>query len=565
MPLYALTALLLGTLLCLSPPVAAVERILSYHSDIEIAEDASMTVTETIKVVAEGSQIRRGIYRDFPTTYRDRFGNKYVVGFKVLAVTRDGEQEPWHRKGRSNGARIYAGSSNIDLSPGTYTYTFTYRTNRQLGFFENHDELYWNVTGNGWDFPMDRVSATVSLPAALEAAEISLAGYTGRQDSKEQNYSSVVGELGGTIQATRPLAAREGLTLVMKWPKGLVQAPSGMQRGMYLLGDNLGLVLSLLAFFGSGIYLYQMWSRHGRDPQGGIVIPLYEPPAGYSPASARYISRMAYDNKTLTAALVNLAVKGHVGITCIDDDYSLKRKSSAEELAPGEAALLNKLFRQGSVLVLENSNHAQVSVARSAHKAALRKDYLNTYFKKNGILLLPSLAVSLLLLFLILVTASMVPLVAVVYVGIIALHVLFAYLLKAPSKRGRLLLDKLDGFKLYLEVAEKDALELRHPPEKTPELFEKYLPFAIALGVEQAWAEQFSDVFARLAAAGGKSYSPHWYSGDFSSSRINRFTSDVSNNFSSAISSAATPPGSSSGSGGGSSGGGGGGGGGGGW
>ena len=565
MPLHALTALLLGTLLCLSMPTAAVERILSYHGDIEIAADSSMTVTETIKVAAEGKQIQRGIYRDFPTTYRDRFGNKYVVDFNVLAVTRDGEPEPWHRKGRSNGARIYAGSSAIYLSPGTYTYTFTYKTNRQLGFFENHDELYWNVTGNGWDFPMEHVSATVSLPAAVEAAEISLSGYTGREGSKAQNYSSVVGERGGTIQATGLLAAREGLTLVMTWPKGLVQAPSAVQRLLYMLGDNLGLVLSMLAFFGSGAYLLQMWSRHGRDPQGGILIPLYEPPEGYSPASARYISRMAYDNKTLTAALVNLAVKGHVAITCIDDDYSLKRKSSAEELAPGEAALLNKLFRQGSVLVLENSNHAQVSVARRAHKDALRKDYLNTYFKKNGILLLPSLGVSLLLLFITLVTASMVPLVAVIYGGIIALHVLFGYLLKAPSKRGRLLLDKLDGFKLYLEVAEKDALELRHPPEKTPELFEKYLPFAIALGVEQAWAEQFTEVFARLAAAGGTPYSPHWYSGDFSSSRINRFTSDVSNNFSSAISSAATPPGSSSGSGGGSSGGGGGGGGGGGW
>ena len=115
-------------------------------------------------------------------------------------------------------------------------------------------------------------------------------------------------------------------------------------------------------------------------------------------------------------------------------------------------------------------------------------------------------------------------------------------------------MDKLEGFKVYLEVAEKDDLALRHPPDLTPELFEKYLPFAIALGVEQKWAEKFSQVFARLEATGEGAYSPRWYQGSFSSSRMGSFASSVGSSFSSAISSASTAPGSSSGSGGGSSG-----------
>jgi uncharacterized membrane protein len=163
-------------------------------------------------------------------------------------------------------------------------------------------------------------------------------------------------------------------------------------------------------------------------------------------------------------------------------------------------------------------------------------------------------------------TASVVPWVWAFYAGVIVLHIVFAYLLKAPSGRGRRLMDKLEGFKVYLEVAEKDDLALRHPPDLTPELFERYLPYAIALGVEQKWAEQFSDVFARLEATDHGAYSPRWYKGKFSSNRMGNFASNVSSSFSSAVSSAATPPGSSSGSsGGGSSGGGGGGGGGGGW
>ncbi len=180
--------------------------------------------------------------------------------------------------------------------------------------------------------------------------------------------------------------------------------------------------------------------------------------------------------------------------------------------------------------------------------------------------MLPSGVVSALFLLVIVSTGAFVPWVLAFYAGVIVLHIAFAYLLKAPSGRGRRLMNKLEGFKLYLEVAEKDDLALRHPPDMTPELFEKYLPFAIALGVEQEWAEQFSQVFTRLGGAADGAYSPYWYHGNFSSNRMGNFASSVGGNFSSAISSAAAAPGSSSGSGGGGfSGGGGGGGGGGGW
>ena len=551
-------------LLALCQPALAVERILSYDSDIAIAADASMTVRETIRVVAEGRDIRRGIYRDFPTRYRDRFGNDVEVRFRVREVLRDGEPESWHRKRLGNGVRIYAGRSDTYLSPGEYTYTFVYETDRQIGFFETHDELYWNVTGNGWDFAIEQARATVRLPAAVNAADLTLSGYTGPQGARGTHYDERVGQGQGLIWTTRALPPRSGLTLVMGWPKGVVAEPGPLRRLGYLLGDNLGLLLALLALAGSACYLYTMWSRHGRDPGKGVIFPHYEPPEGYSPAAARFINEMGYDKETFTAAVINLAVKGYVSISCDDDDYTLGRQSSSAPLAAGEQVLLERLFRNGAVLELDNKNHAQVSAARSAHKQALQRDYLGQYFKTNAILMLPSIVISGLLLLVIVSTGKLVPLVFALYAGVLVLHILFAYLLKAPSGRGRRLMDQLEGFKLYLEVAEKDDLELRHPPDMTPELFEKYLPYAIALGVEQAWAEQFSEVFARLRATGGPAYSPAWYQGSFNSSRMGSFASSVGGKLSSAISSAATAPGSSSGSGG-SSGGGGGGGGGGGW
>ena len=562
----ALACLLLHVVLLAGMPAAAKERILSYDSTIDVSEDGSMTVREAIRVVAEGDRIRRGIYREFPTTYKDRFGNRVVVDFRVTEVTRDGQPESWHREKRANGVRIYAGRSDTLLDPGEYTYTFTYRTDRQIGFFENHDELYWNVTGNGWDFSIDSASATVTLPGQVNATDITMAGFTGRQGATERDYTSAVAAGGASIRTTQALPPRAGLTLVMGWPKGVVDEPGRWQRLAYLLGDNLGLVLSLLAFVGSGLYLFAMWSRHGRDPGKGVIFPHYEPPEGYSPAAARYVNEMGYDDKTFAAAVINLAVKGYVSITCHDKEYTLQRQASSSPLAPGEAALLDRLFRGGAVLKLENSNHAQVSTARSAHKRALQRDYLNQYFRTNASLLLPSIVACALLLLVIVSTGHFVLLVLPFYAGIIVLHIAFAYLLKAPSGRGRRFMDKLEGFRLYLEVAEKDDLALRHPPELTPELFERYLPFAIALGVEQAWAQRFSQVFARLGAgAEGAAYRPAWYQGNFSATRMNSFASSVGGSFSSAISSAASPPGSSSGGGGGSSGGGGGGGGGGGW
>lgn len=551
-------------LLALCPPAVAVERILSYDSDIAIAADASMTIRETIRVVAEGKEIRRGIYRDFPTSYKDRFGNDVEVRFRVREVLRDGEPESWHKQRRANGVRIYAGRSDTYLSPGEYAYTFVYETDRQIGFFENHDELYWNVTGNGWDFAIERVGATVRLPAAVNSADITLSGYTGPQGTRGTDYRERVGQGQGVIWTTRPLPPRSGLTLVMGWPKGVVAEPGPLRRAGYLLGDNLGVLLALLALGGSAVYLYTMWSRHGRDPGKGVIFPHYEPPQGYSPAAARFVNEMGYDNKTFTAAVINLAVKGHLSISCDDDDYTLRRQASSEPLAAGEKVLLERLFRSGPVLELENSNHAQVAAARSAHKQALQRDYLGQYFKTNGLLMLPSIIFSALLLLVIVSTGKLVPLVFALCAGILVLHILFAYLLKAPSGRGRRLMDKLEGFKLYLEVAEKEDLKLRHPPDMTPALFEKYLPYAIALGVEQAWAEQFSEVFARMQANRDAGYSPAWYQGSFNPSRMGSFASSVGGKLSSAISSAATAPGSSSGSGG-SSGGGGGGGGGGGW
>ncbi len=560
---------LLGWWVLSALPGYAEERILAYHSDIHVHQDASMTVTETIRVKADGNRIKRGIYRDFPTAYKDAYGNHYAVTFTVLNVKRNQQDEDWHTEGLSNGVRVYAGSANRLLDHGTHTYEITYRTDRQLGYFENHDELYWNVNGNGWEFAVDEVSARVTLPEEVPLDAITIEGYTGAFGSQSQAYHTEVEDSSLIIRTTAALGPREGLTLVASWPKGYVYEPSDAQRLIWLLRDNIGLLLALAALFGSAVYLYRVWARFGKDPAAGPIFAHYEPPPGYSPASTRYIHRLGYDTGAFSAAIVNLAVQGQLQISNNDDGYTLTRNTDTSLPTPaaaGEAALLQRLFRDQSVVVLENENHSLISATRRAHKKALHRDYANTYFLHNTIKIWPSCAATVAIMVLI---ASMQAFTLATVVAMITnalVHAVFIYLLKAPTTKGRQLMDKLEGFKLYLEVAEKDDLNLKHPPEMTPQLFEQYLPFAIALGVEQAWADQFTAVFARITEQQGSTYQPHWYHGHFDYRSPAQFAQSVGSELSTVVAAAATPPGSSSGSGGGGfSGGGGGGGGGGGW
>ena len=161
----------LGALLLLAglAPAAAPaqERILGYHADLAVQADGSLEVTETIRVRAEGQRIRRGIYRDFPTRYRDQYGNRMVVDFELLGVERDGRPEPYFTEAMPNGVRINTGNDDFLPVPADYTFSIRYRTTRQIGFFDEHDELYWNVTGLGWDFTIEQASARVTLPYLL--------------------------------------------------------------------------------------------------------------------------------------------------------------------------------------------------------------------------------------------------------------------------------------------------------------------------------------------------------------------------------------------------------------
>ena len=562
------------------------ERIISFHSDITVHADASMTVTETIKVFATNTEIRRGIYRDFPTRYKDRYGNNVVVGFTVEAVTRNGAVEPYHTENQSNGVRVYIGSADVYIPFGEHTYTLRYATNRQLGFFDDHDELYWNVTGNGWIFPIEQASATVTLPADIPRDAMKVEGYTGPQGSKGQAYQATLAADGtARFVTTQPLAAYEGLTIVVSFPTGYITRPTKSQQLGYLLRDNRGMVIAVIGLLLIAGYFLASWRKVGRDPEKGVIIPLYSPPDGYSPAALRYIMKMGYDHKAFAATIIHAAVQGELTIVETKKNllssggkYSISRKDGATgdianaELASEEEILLNRLFsRLGNTVTFSNSYYQDIQNAISAFQTSLKGRYGKKFFNLNHSSCLLGTLFSLAVIVISIWQSQQTPgaigaLLIIPIVLLIAMNILFYHLMKAPTQAGRKLMDDIEGFRLYLEVAEKDEMNLRNPPEKTPQLFEAFLPYALALDVEQAWSKKFAAVLARVSEE-GRPYEPRWYHGNsWRTLGAAGFAGALSNSFSSAISSSSTAPGSSSGSGGGgSSGGGGGGGGGGGW
>jgi uncharacterized membrane protein YgcG len=557
--------------LFLSTAAISDERILSFHSDIRVFTDSMIEVTETIQVRAEGNQIRRGIYRDFPVEYEDRLGNTYEISVEPLAVLRNEMPEPFHTVRNRHDVRTYFGSKNRFIEPGIHTYTYRYRANRMLGFFDEHDELYWNVTGNRWAFPIDKASATVTLEFDAPRDSIMVEGYTGRLGSKAQEYSRYMDAAGAVhFSADNPLPSAHGITIVVGWPKGLVVEPTQLQRVGWLLSDNRNLLIAVIGLLLLLAYYVPVWRSHGKDPDEGIVITRYDPPKNFSPASLRYIRQMYYDDKVMTAAIVNLAVKGYLEIKKKGGTHSIKKVGAGTlrpALAAGEQELYTALFKEDDVVTLKQFNHELLGNARSEHKRSLKADYNQKYFRTNGALNIPAVVIVLVSTVLALKAGNGPTLLVIATVILMFLTMIFfAIIMKRPTMRGRQLLDEMLGFKDYLEIAEKEELNLRNPPTKTPELFETYLPFALALGVDQQWSERFASLLASIREPGGQSYSPSWYDGKWNSSNLTKATNGLSSGLNSAVSSSVTAPGSSSGGGGGgSSGGGGGGGGGGGW
>ena len=625
----------LVALLLIAAPAAAraEERITHFWSEVQVQKDSSVEVTETIDVRAEHDRINHGIFRDFPTRYRNRLGGQTRVQLTFTGATLDGAPVQASTEPVSGGIRIKLGDPDSLVAVGDHRYVIRYRATRELGFFKDFDEIYWGATGTGWPFPIDLAEVKLRLPVAVPFGQRS--AYTGAYGATGSN-ARVVAEKPGEIvwQTTAPLGPNEGLTVAAAFPKGIVIEPDPSRYWLADYGPPLVGGVGLLGLIG---YFYYAWQRAGRDPRPGTVVPLFAPPDGLSPAGMRYVTKLNADNRTFAAALVDMGVRGHIKLVEQDggwlsrDKTRLDRLPSDTPLPAEEEAALRELAQTGESIMMEQKNHTKFAAAKNGLSEVLKNQYEGKMFKRNygwaiaGVFFfiaalwataaavvaatdeastwqivatLGALAVAALLSFAIhgssavgkclLAGITFAALAVAVTLGAplviealnsgLALPLAIPALglplvlscfwwISAPTTEGRAVLDKVAGFKQYLSITERERLDRMTAPEDTPEIFEKYLPYAIALGVENRWANRFAGVLAAAAAAPGGRQGFYWYAGSGNPwDNPTSFVNGVGSSLASTISSASTAPGSSSGSGGGGfSGGGGGGGGGGGW
>jgi uncharacterized membrane protein YgcG len=569
-----LRALLLALIaLVFATPALATERINLFDVAIKAELDGDIVVTETLNVRVEGNEIRRGIFRDLPRFYTQD-GARYHYDYDILSIQRDDGREDYDTETEGNAYRIIIGDEDVLLDHGDHTYVIRYRVKNQIRYFPDHDELYWNVTGNYWNFPIAQARATISLPRAVTIREVN--AFTGGEGQSGSDFTATQAGERQIFNTTRPLAVREGLTISIAFDKGVIEPPSaGDIAGLWWqrFGSLTVLGVSMLGLF---FWLYRGFNRVGRDPTKGPVFPRYEAPEGYSPAGVHYVyNRGGPDShRALIATLMNLAVKGRIIVDATDKKRTeLTRNASStsvgnDGIAPEDLAFETNLFVGSNHKVLGGAYDSGFTTAYTSYTKTLGEKYGEGYFRWNIGYTLTALAISIIVV----AAAAFLANEWTIWltfglVALAALNILFMYLMPAPTDKGQKLRTEIEGFKLYMETAEKLQLNAvtpgsDTPPPMTTERYEKFLPYAVALGVEKPWTKHFQNLIPNEAAT----YNPTWTHMNVGAHSFASLSDSMVSNISSGVSSSLPQSSSSSGSGGGgSSGGGGGGGGGGGW
>jgi len=388
----SLMRLLAGVLVAifLAWPATAAEVIRSFESLVLVQKDGSFDVSETIVVKAEGNKIKRGIFRDFPLNFEDADGKIRKAGFELISVTRDHKPDKSRIEKRGNGLRIYIGRKDHFLKPGVYTYIIKYKTTRQLRRFETHDEVYWNATGNFWDFPIQKVLAQVVVPEGGAAIDWDV--FTGRVGSTEKD--ATIGKIAGKrvvkYRTTRTLNPGEGMTVLAKLPKGLVDPPSAEQQAAWFWQDNLAIIIGAVVLMIVSLYYFLMWWRIGRDIPQGVIVPQWKSPEGISPALVNYIDKKGLSGKgfdAISSAILSLAVKGHVKISSPEGgDVTIEATGKSEEgpLPIGEKSILSSLNRNANKMLALNTSYGEsLKKLQSRFSTSMEKEHRNKFYEHN--------------------------------------------------------------------------------------------------------------------------------------------------------------------------------------
>lgn len=536
-------------------------------------------VEERIEV--EFSEARHGIYRTIPVRYSDPRGYAYSLDLRLMGVT-DERGQPYGTKvsdeGRYRNIRIGDPDRTVE---GRVVYVVRYRVRDALGRFPEHDEIYWNATGNEWNAPIERATATVRLPGPVPVESVEAAGYTGTAGSRERAVTVTHPEPGVVrFEAQRAFGPLEGLTVAVGWPQGVVRFPSFAEQAVRVLWDNWVVLLPL----GWLAFMVRRYRRHGRDPESDHpVMVQYEPPPGLTPGGVGTLVDESVDLADVSATVVDLAVRRHLTIRVEErpqlfglvkrDETVFRRETPAPPgpLAAHERKVMDALFAAGDEVAaadLANRFYAHLPAIRQAlYEGLVEQRYFDASPEgvRTKVVLSgfgAGVATGLFAAGWLVwrgVGEPAVPLLPIL-AGALTLAVFAAFSNAMPRRTAAGVRARrwALGFQEFARRTEGDRLERSAADPRAA--FESLLPYAMALGVAADWAKRFEGLY--------QDREPAWFTGAHHGRGFSTraFEHSLASAMTRAGQTMTAAPRSSSGSGGGgSSGGGGGGGGGGSW
>jgi len=516
--LHAFLGALCLLLLFTSPVAAKDRRLLKFYSDIDILPNATVDVTEHITFQFIGGPWH-GIYRHIPVEYAGPSGLNYSLFLDIKRVTDENGNKLRYQTSRERQylkIKIYI--DNADNS--TRTISIEYTVSDALRFFDDHDEFYWNVTGDEWPIPIEEAGAHIVLPDGATGIRANV--FTGAYRSNTRNAVAEVNGTGVDIHATSPLGIHEGLTVAVAFDKGVVREPSSFSRFFLYLRSNWPLGIPVAAFF----LMFWVWWTRGRDPRLRPIAAQYEPPDKLTPGEVGTLVDNSVDMRDITASIVDLAVRGYLvieeqkkehllGLTSSKEYVFHLKKPSAEwgSLKPHEQQLLAGIFSGGtagetvSLADLHNRFYQNIAgIKNQIFGSLVGKGY---YTHRPDSVRASYILFGIVAGFILIGGGSwiarnlgMAPLPFFV-AGILTAAIIcgFGWFMPARTQSGARTLEGVLGFEDFLNHVEADRFDRTI---KTPEMFEKFLPFAMALGVEKNWSKAFQGIYTQP---------PEWYQG----------------------------------------------------
>ncbi len=510
-------------LVSFSPPASAQQKskeFKKFYSDIVITPDGKVDVTENITCKFIGGPWH-GIYRNIPVEYAGPRGMNYSLFLDIKSIRDENGRPLKYESGRERQYRklkIFI----PDADNSTRTISIEYVVTDALRFFDDHDEFYWNITGDEWNDPIESAGAHIVFPSTI--SNLRAKAYTGSYGSRASDATTEINGTGVDVNTNGPLGMHEGLTVAVACEKGVFKEPSAFDTFWRYLRSNWPLVIPVFAFLG----MFRLWWTKGRDPRLRPIAAQYEPPDKLTPGEVGTLIDNSVDMRDITASIVDLAVRGYLlieekkvdhllGLTHTTEYVFHLKKARAEwaALKPHEQQLLDGIFSIGNagdvVALSELHNRFYTSIPPiknsifgslvgsgyySRRPDSVRSNYILLGIITGIILIWGGTAVA--------AKMGMAPLPFVI-AGILsgAIILVFAWFMPARTQSGARALEGILGFEDFLAHVEADRFNRMI---KTPEMFEKFLPFAMALGVEKNWSNAFQNIYTQP---------PQWYQGGY--------------------------------------------------